>query len=54
VRENLKILGDLSQDFDFTQKPRPPMLLPTLPAKAIAPFPGSLGPLVDALTNFGP
>ena len=27
VRENARILGDLTRDFDFTQKPRPPMLL---------------------------
>jgi len=27
VRENLKILGNLIKDFDFTQKPRTPMLL---------------------------
>jgi phospholipase C len=27
VRENEKILGNLEQDFDFRQKPRPPVLL---------------------------
>jgi len=27
VRENVPLLGDLCQDFDFTQKPRPPMFL---------------------------
>jgi phospholipase C len=27
VRENVPILGDLAQDFDFDQKPRPPLLL---------------------------
>ncbi len=27
VRENLPILGDLMQDFDFTQAPRPPLIL---------------------------
>jgi phospholipase C len=31
VRENVSILGDLRHDFDFTQKPRPPMLLPPRP-----------------------
>jgi phospholipase C len=31
VRENVKLLGDLSKDFDFTQKPRPPLLLPVHP-----------------------
>jgi phospholipase C len=28
VRENVKILGDLRADFDFSQQPRPPELLP--------------------------
>ena len=32
VRENAKILGNLLKDFDFSQKPRPPMLLPVHPA----------------------
>jgi phospholipase C len=31
VRENVKILGNLASDFDFNQKPRPPMLLPLHP-----------------------
>jgi phospholipase C len=31
VRENVARLGDLISDFDFTQKPRPPMILPTNP-----------------------
>ena len=31
VRENAPILGDLSSDFDFTQAPRPPVLLPVHP-----------------------
>ncbi len=31
VRENVKILGDLTNDFDFNQKPRPPVLLPEDP-----------------------
>ena len=31
VRENVKILGNLARDFDFTQKPRPPLLLPLHP-----------------------
>ena len=31
VRENAAILGDLTQDFDFTQAPRPPVLLPVVP-----------------------
>jgi len=31
VREKVAILGDLSQDFNFTQTPRPPSLLPVRP-----------------------
>jgi len=31
VRENVKILGDLQHDFDFTQAPRAPELLPVHP-----------------------
>jgi len=31
VRENVKLLGNLAADFDFTQKPRPPLLLPVHP-----------------------
>lgn len=31
VRENEPILGNLANDFDFSQPPRPPMLLPTNP-----------------------
>jgi phospholipase C len=31
VRENEKILGNLANDFDFTQKPRPPVVLPLHP-----------------------
>jgi phospholipase C len=31
VRENAAILGNLLQDFDFSQPPRQPMLLPTNP-----------------------
>jgi phospholipase C len=32
VRENAKQLGDLRNDFDFTQPPRPPLILPTKPS----------------------
>jgi phospholipase C len=31
VRENVRILGDLASDFDFTQAPRPPEVLPVHP-----------------------
>ena len=32
VRENVKILGNLTADFDFSQPPRPPVMLPVNPA----------------------
>jgi phospholipase C len=41
VRENAAILGDLMNDFDFTQSPRPPLLLPTIPKPGPASIPGS-------------
>jgi phospholipase C len=31
VRENVKILGDLTSDFDFNQRPRSPIILPVHP-----------------------
>jgi len=31
VRENAKILGNLANDFDFDQKPQPPLILPLQP-----------------------
>ncbi len=31
VRENVSGLGDITNDFDFSQQPRPPMLLPAHP-----------------------
>jgi len=31
VRENVRVLGDLALDFDFSQKPRPPLILPLRP-----------------------
>jgi phospholipase C len=41
VRENAAILGDLLDEFDFSQPPRPPLILPTRPpagpASVIAP-----------------
>jgi phospholipase C len=33
VRENASVLGDLLQDFDFSQSPRPPMVLPEHPPR---------------------
>ena len=32
VREVMPQVGDLTHDFDFSQQPRPPMLLPEHPA----------------------
>jgi phospholipase C len=37
VRENAKKLGTLVKDFDFTQAPRRPFLLPVLPASKLPP-----------------
>ena len=34
VRENVPALGDLASDFDFTQEPRPPLVLPLYPVNA--------------------
>ncbi len=39
VRENSPILGDLTADFDFTQPPRPPTVLPVCPATDLTPAP---------------
>ncbi|MDQ1379756.1 MAG: hypothetical protein QOJ71_475, partial [Actinomycetota bacterium] len=42
VRENAAALGDLTSEFDFTQPPRPPVLLPVRPATTLQntpPFP---------------
>jgi phospholipase C len=36
VRENLAALGNLLSDFDFRQRPRPPLLLPVNPQTALA------------------
>jgi phospholipase C len=36
VRENASALGELARDFDFTQAPRSPLVLPTSPAPGAA------------------
>ncbi len=41
VREDVPILGNLVNDFDFTQAPRPPLILPTSPAPGPASIPGT-------------
>src|SRR5713226_3034754 len=43
VRESLPTLGNLVRDFDFNQKPRPPLVLPTNPAPGPA-TPGGQSP----------
>ena len=40
VRETVPILGDLANDFDFTQQPRPPMVLSQYPQPGPASSPG--------------
>jgi hypothetical protein len=40
VRENAPQLGNLANDFDFTQTPRPPMVLPVFPSPGPASTPG--------------
>jgi hypothetical protein len=37
VRENNPALGNVAYDFDFSQKPRPPMLLPVHPHTTLVP-----------------
>jgi phospholipase C len=37
VRENVPILGGLARDFDFTQSPLPPVLLPVHPHTTLIP-----------------
>jgi phospholipase C len=41
VRENASILGNLMSDFDFSQAPRAPMVLPEKPKPGPASIPGS-------------
>ncbi len=39
VREDVRFLGDLTQDFDFNQAPRPPLILPVDPPPGPASIP---------------
>jgi phospholipase C len=39
VREANPLLGDLRSDFDFSQKPRPPVILPVCPPTDLVPAP---------------
>lgn len=54
MRENARVLGNLQSDFDFRQRPRRPLLLPTLPPSALQPsqLPGPS--LMTWLTQLGP
>jgi phospholipase C len=57
VRENAKHLGNLVRDFNFNQRPRRPLLLPTLPNSVLPPptnFPGVAGTLLGGLVKLGP
>jgi len=35
VREDAHVLGNLSDDFDFSQKPRAPVILPVHPTSTL-------------------
>ncbi len=51
VRENAPQLGNLLEDFDFSQAPRPPVVLPTYPTSGDTPpnnLPSSGGPTAAA------
>jgi phospholipase C len=39
VRENAKILGNVANDFNFNQQPRPPFLLPVCPQTTLTGVP---------------
>jgi phospholipase C len=54
VRENTTILGNMDQDFDFNQAPRPPVLLPTNPTSDSPSIPAwfnGQGPCVGCTTT---
>jgi len=51
VRENVKILGDLTRDFDFNQKPRKPHPLPVHPKTTLTGTPGPKQVSPSALTG---
>ena len=39
MRENVTVLGDLTRDFDFAQKPRTPLILPLRPQTTLIAIP---------------
>jgi phospholipase C len=52
VRENMPQLGDLRKDFDFSQKPRRPLLLSVNPrTDLVAPVPAAAGGAATAATG---
>jgi len=54
VRENTKILGNMVNDFDFKQSPRPPVLLPTNPptdSPTVPAYFSGLGPCLGCTTT---
>ncbi len=51
--ENVKALGDLSSDFDFSQTPRPPVLLPVHPKTTLTGTPRPRGRSAAALAANG-
>jgi phospholipase C len=53
VRENKPILGDLTKDFDFTQPPRPPLILPEEPKTDLTPPPPTSTPTTTTTTVNG-
>jgi phospholipase C len=50
VRENESILGNLIEEFDFDQKPRPPEILPVHPATTLTGTPATAADLPAAAT----
>ena len=50
VRENLRVLGDLARDFDFTQAPLPPLILPIHPQTTLT---GTPTARADAPRRYG-
>ncbi len=48
VRENAPQLGNLVNDFAFTQAPRPPVFLPLYPTSTLVPTPGTTSGAGDA------
>ncbi|MGH7744716.1 MAG: alkaline phosphatase family protein [Candidatus Dormibacteria bacterium] len=55
VRENVSILGNLANDFDFNQPPRPPVVLPVQPRTTLTgtPSPSQVSPAATAPDSDG-